>query len=34
MGEKRKVYRLLVESQREDDQDVGGLIILRWISER
>jgi hypothetical protein len=38
MGEKRNVYRLLWESQRErdhwEDQDVGGWIILGWIFER
>jgi hypothetical protein len=37
MGEKRKAYRILWESQkREDhkeDQDVGGWTILKWILE-
>jgi hypothetical protein len=32
-GEKGKAYRLLV-GKREEDQDVGGWIILGWISER
>jgi hypothetical protein len=34
MGEKRNVYRLLYESQRERDhweyQDIGGYITVRW----
>jgi hypothetical protein len=38
MGEKRNLYRLLVgkpEGRRPlGDQDVGGWIILGWISER
>jgi hypothetical protein len=38
MGEKRKVYRLLVGKtvgkDHEEDQDVGGWIILGWNLER
>jgi hypothetical protein len=39
MGEKRNAYRLLVgkpEGKRdhEEDQDVGGWIVLVWILER
>jgi hypothetical protein len=38
MGEKRNVYRPLLESQRKrdrfEDLDVGGWIILGWILER
>jgi hypothetical protein len=37
MGEKRNAYRILVgkpEFKRPLDQDVGGLIILKWILER
>jgi hypothetical protein len=37
-GEKRKAYRILVESQKErnqwEDQGVGGWMILKWILER
>jgi hypothetical protein len=33
MGEKRNAYRLLV-GKPEEDQDVGGWIILGWILER
>jgi hypothetical protein len=37
MGEKRRAYRLLVESQKEgdhwEDQDVGGWIIIGRILE-
>jgi hypothetical protein len=37
-GEKRKAYRILVESQKQkdhwEDLDIGGRIILRWILER
>jgi hypothetical protein len=36
--EKRNVYRLWWENQRErdrwDDQDVSGWIILRWMFEK
>jgi hypothetical protein len=38
MGEKRNVYRILWEGQKESDywgdQDVGGQTILKWILER
>jgi hypothetical protein len=38
MGEKRNAYRLLVGKpegkNHEEDQDVGGWIILGWILER
>jgi hypothetical protein len=34
MRDKRSAYRLLVVSQRERDQDVGGWIILGWSLER
>jgi hypothetical protein len=34
MGEKRNAYRILWESQKEKDQDVGGWTILKWILER
>jgi hypothetical protein len=38
MREKRNVYRILVESQKErghwEDQDVGGWTISKWILER
>jgi hypothetical protein len=31
-GEKRNAYRILVG--KPEDQDVGGLTILKWILER
>jgi hypothetical protein len=38
MGETRNAYRILWESQKEgdhqEDQDVGGWNILKWILER
>jgi hypothetical protein len=37
MGEKRNVYRMLVgkpEGSRPLDLDVGGRLILKWISEK
>jgi hypothetical protein len=36
MGEKRNAYRWESEMERHnyEDQDVGGLIVLRWILER
>jgi hypothetical protein len=38
IGEKKIAYRLLWESQKErdrqEDQDVGGWIILEWILEK
>jgi hypothetical protein len=38
MGEKRNAYRLLVGKpegkHRQEDQDVGGWIILGWILRR
>jgi hypothetical protein len=38
MGEKRNAYRTLVECQKDrdhwEDQDVGGLTILKWILDR
>jgi hypothetical protein len=34
MGEKRNAYRLLVERDHYENQDVGGWITLRWILVR
>jgi hypothetical protein len=38
MGEKRNVYRILVEKPEVrdhcEDQDVGGWTILKWILEK
>jgi hypothetical protein len=37
MGEKRNAYRIWgsqKESDQQEDQDVGGWIILKWILER
>jgi hypothetical protein len=38
MGEKRNVYRILVENPEGkkywEDQDIGGWTILKWILER
>jgi hypothetical protein len=38
MGAKRNAYRILVgkpeKQEHREDQDVGGRITLRWISER
>jgi hypothetical protein len=38
MGEKRHAHRLLVGKpegkNHQEDQDVGGWIVLRWILER
>jgi hypothetical protein len=28
------VYRVLMESQKEEDIDVGGRIIVKWIVEK
>jgi hypothetical protein len=34
MGEKRNAYRILVERDHWEDQDVGGWTILKWILGR
>jgi hypothetical protein len=38
MGEKRNAYRVCRESQKErddqEDQDVGGWTVLKWILEK